>query len=148
MHERDPFSGSIYEERAHLAEYALSSYIATDVRPAKHGSRQQNKHDYSQRIEYMPRIARKDITPTVQHKPDTDTGGPTSGDGGNLLGLLVALGAGIAFGLVLAVCFLEGQGGGAASVRISVSDSSLAVAALVGKFMIGMCLRFIDWRAG
>jgi hypothetical protein len=51
--------------------------------------------------------------------------GPKSGDGVNLLGLVMALGAGIAFGLVLAVCFLEGQNESAASVKSLFSEISL-----------------------
>ena len=52
--------------------------------------------------------------------------GPESGDDRRLLSFksLVALGAGIAFGFVLAVCFLEGKSEGVAQVRNSLSDSS------------------------
>jgi hypothetical protein len=66
-----------------------------------------------------------DINLELVHQK-TDTVGPSGGDGRSLLGLLATLGAGIAFGLVLAVCFLEGQSIGAASVRSMLSDSSLA----------------------
>jgi hypothetical protein len=62
----------------------------------------------------------------VHHKTDTKVVGPSNRDGRNLLRMVLTLGAGIAFGLVLAVCFLEGQSIGAASVRSMLSDSSLA----------------------
>jgi hypothetical protein len=59
---------------------------------------------------------------TIHYAIDADIVRPKSGDGRNVLGLLVALGAGIAFGLVLAVC-LEGQCERAAP-RTSVPASS------------------------
>jgi hypothetical protein len=59
----------------------------------------------------------------VHHQ--TDIICPRSRDGRNLLGLLLTLGTGVAFGLVLAVCFLEGQSAGAASVMAELSGSSL-----------------------
>ena len=62
---------------------------------------------------------------TGYYKTGTDTVSPKSGEGRNLHGLLIALGAGIAYGLVLAICFMEGQSKGAASVKTLVSDSSL-----------------------
>ena len=64
---------------------------------------------------------------TIHYATDTDIVCPKSGDGRNLLRLLVALGAGIVFGLVLAVCFLEGQREGAASIRTSIPNSSLTM---------------------
>ena len=62
---------------------------------------------------------------TVYYKTAADTVCQKSGEGRNLLGLLIALAAGIAYGLVLAICFIEGQSKGAASVKTLVSDSSL-----------------------
>jgi len=75
----------------------------------------------------MPMITTKDDGQfeTVYYKTGADTVCPKSGEGRNLLGLLIALGAGIAYGLVLAICFMEGQREGAASVKTLVSDSSL-----------------------
>jgi hypothetical protein len=61
---------------------------------------------------------------TVHREADRDAVNRKIGDGKDLLGSLVALGAGIAFGLVLAVCFLEGQREGSASAEIA--GSSLA----------------------
>jgi hypothetical protein len=62
---------------------------------------------------------------TVYYKTGTDTVCPKSGEGRNLLGFLIALGAGIAYGLVLAICFMEGQREGSASVKTWVPDSPL-----------------------
>jgi len=74
----------------------------------------------------MPTITTRDNgqIKTV-YKTGTDTVCPKSGEERNLLGLLIALGAGIAYGLVLAICFMEGRSEGAASVKTLVSDSSL-----------------------
>jgi len=74
----------------------------------------------------MPMITTKDDGQfeTVYYKTGIDSVCPKSGEGRNLLGLLIALGAGIAYGLVLAICFMEGQREGAASVKTLVSDSS------------------------
>ena len=64
---------------------------------------------------------------TIHCATDTDTVRWKNGDGTDLLGLLLALGGGIVFGLVLAVCFLEGQREGAASIRTSIPNSSLTM---------------------
>jgi hypothetical protein len=89
--------------------------------------RASKEHDYARRKKYMPTITTKGDgqIETVYCKTGTDTVCPKSGESRNLLGLLIALGAGIAYGLVLAICFMEGQSEGAASVKTLVSDSSL-----------------------
>jgi hypothetical protein len=56
----------------------------------------------------------------ARYKTDADALGPRRRYGRNLVGLLAALAAGVAFGLVLAVCFL-----GVASVAILDSSSSV-----------------------
>ena len=75
----------------------------------------------------MPMITTKDDgqIKTVYYKTGAETVCPKNVEGRNLLGLLIALGAGIAFGIVLACCFLEGQNEGAVSIRTLASDSSL-----------------------
>jgi hypothetical protein len=77
----------------------------------------------------MPTLTTKDDSQikTVYYKIGVDTVCPKSGEGRNLLGLLIALGAGIAYGIVLALCFIEGQSEGSVSKKTLISDSSLTV---------------------
>jgi hypothetical protein len=91
--------------------------------------RASKEHDYPRMKKYMPTITTKGDgqIETVYYKTDTDTVCPKSGEVRSLHGLLIALGAGIAFGLVLAICFMEGQREGAASVKTLVSACSLAM---------------------
>jgi hypothetical protein len=86
-----------------------------------------SKEHYPRRKKYMPTITTKGDgqIETVHYNTGTDTVCPKSREGRNLLGSLIVLGAGIAYGLVLAMCFMEGQREGSASVRTLVSDSSL-----------------------
>ena len=62
----------------------------------------------------------------VHPKAETEAVCARGGHGHNLLGWLAALGTGIAFGVVLASCFLAGQSEEVASVEILVSDGPLA----------------------
>jgi hypothetical protein len=74
----------------------------------------------------MGTITTKDEIKTRALHRRIGTAAPRSGNGKDLFGLLVALGAGIAFGLVLAVCFVEGERASSGSARTLVPGFSLS----------------------
>jgi hypothetical protein len=67
---------------------------------------------------------------TAGHKTKADTACSKADDGTSLLGSLIALAGGIAFGFVLAICFLGGRSEGATSVT-TLAQTLLAPGAFI-----------------